>query len=422
MSNSPVQAVRGMNDILPDEAGLWLWFEDEVRDWLEGYGYRNIRMPLLEQTALFKRAIGEVTDIVEKEMYSFEDSLNGDQLTLRPEGTASCVRAALQHNLLYNAPQRLWYAGPMFRHERPQKGRYRQFHQIGVEALGFAGPDIDAEQIIMCARLWRKLGLRDVALQLNTLGDAASRQRHREKLIAYFERHQDTLDADAQRRLYSNPLRILDSKNPAMQALVEGAPKLLDELEDDALAHFDAVQAILRRHDIAFEINPRLVRGLDYYNRTVFEWVTTRLGAQGTICAGGRFDGLIEQIGGKPAPACGFAMGIERLLALLQEDGMQNPPLPPDVYLVHQGEAADALASVTAEALRDAGLRVLLHCGGGSFKAQMKKADSSGAACAVIIGDDEAAAGAATLKPLRGGEQQRVGGADLPQRIRELIK
>jgi len=422
MSNSPVQAVRGMNDILPDEAGLWLWFEDEVRDWLEGYGYRNIRMPLLEQTALFKRAIGEVTDIVEKEMYSFEDSLNGDQLTLRPEGTASCVRAALQHNLLYNAPQRLWYAGPMFRHERPQKGRYRQFHQIGVEALGFAGPDIDAEQIIMCARLWRKLGLRDVALQLNTLGDAASRQRHREKLIAYFERHQDTLDADAQRRLYSNPLRILDSKNPAMQALVEGAPKLLDELEDDALAHFDAVQAILRRHDIAFEINPRLVRGLDYYNRTVFEWVTTRLGAQGTICAGGRFDGLIEQIGGKPAPACGFAMGIERLLALLQEDGMQNPPLPLDVYLVHQGEAADALASVTAEALRDAGLRVLLHCGGGSFKAQMKKADSSGAACAVIIGDDEAAAGAATLKPLRGGEQQRVGVADLPQRIRELIK
>ena len=417
MSNSPVQAVRGMNDILPDEAGLWLWFEDEVRDWLEGYGYRNIRMPLLEQTALFKRAIGEVTDIVEKEMYSFEDSLNGDQLTLRPEGTASCVRAALQHNLLYNAPQRLWYAGSMFRHERPQKGRYRQFHQIGVEALGFAGPDIDAEQIIMCARLWRKLGLRDVALQVNTLGDAASRQRHREKLIAYFEQNKDALDADAQRRLYSNPLRILDSKNPAMQALVEGAPKLLDELEDDALAHFDAVQAILRRHDIAFEINPRLVRGLDYYNRTVFEWVTTRLGAQGTICAGGRFDGLIEQIGGKPAPACGFAMGIERLLALLQEDGMQNPPLPLDVYLVHQGEAADALASVTAEALRDAGLRVLLHCGGGSFKAQMKKADSSGAACAVIIGDDEAAASAATLKPLRGGAQQLVALADLAQQI-----
>ena len=417
MSNSPVQAVRGMNDILPDEAGLWLWFEDEVRDWLEGYGYRNIRMPLLEQTALFKRAIGEVTDIVEKEMYSFEDSLNGDQLTLRPEGTASCVRAALQHNLLYNAPQRLWYAGPMFRHERPQKGRYRQFHQIGVEALGFAGPDIDAEQIIMCARLWRKLGLRDVALQLNTLGDAASRQRHREKLIAYFEQHKDLLDADAQRRLYSNPLRILDSKNPAMQELVEGAPKLMNELEEEAIQHFEAVQAILHRHDIAFEINPRLVRGLDYYNRTVFEWVTTRLGAQGTICAGGRFDGLIEQIGGKPAPACGFAMGIERLLALLQEDGMQSPPAVPDVYLAHQGEAADVLASTVAEALRDAGLKVVLHCGGGSFKAQMKKADSSGAACAVIIGDDEAATNAAMLKPLRGGAQQRVALADLAQQI-----
>jgi len=417
MNNSPVQAVRGMNDILPDEAGLWLWFEEVMRDWLGSYGYRNIRMPLLEPTALFKRAIGEVTDIVEKEMYSFEDSLNGDQLTLRPEGTASCVRAALQHNLLYNAPQRLWYAGPMFRHERPQKGRYRQFHQVGVEALGFAGPDIDAEQIVMCARLWRKLGLRDVALQINTLGDAAARQRHREKLIAYFEQHREALDADAQRRLHSNPLRILDSKNPAMQALVEGAPKLMDELEAEALAHFDAVQSILRRHDIAFKINPRLVRGLDYYNRTVFEWVTTRLGAQGTICAGGRFDGLIGQIGGKPAPACGFAMGIERLLALLQEDGMQSPPAAPDVYLAHQGETADVLAGTVAEALRDAGLKVVLHCGGGSFKAQMKKADSSGAACAVIIGDDEAAASAATLKPLRGGAQQLVALADLAQQI-----
>ncbi|GAB1232535.1 histidine--tRNA ligase [Ferrigenium sp. UT5] len=418
-----MQAVRGMNDILPDEAGLWLWFEEVVRDWLEGYGYRNIRMPLLEQTALFKRAIGEVTDIVEKEMYSFEDSLNGDQLTLRPEGTASCVRAALQHNLLYNAPQRLWYAGPMFRHERPQKGRYRQFHQIGVEALGFAGPDIDAEQIVMCARLWKRLGIRDVGLQLNSLGDAASRQRHREKLIAYFEQHKDVLDADAQRRLYSNPLRILDSKNPAMQELVNTAPQLMNELEGDAIRHFEAVQSILQRHGIAFEINPRLVRGLDYYNRTVFEWVTTRLGAQGTICAGGRFDGLIGQIGGKPAPACGFAMGIERLLALLQDDGMSPPAAALHVYLVHQGEAADALASGVAETLRDAGLKVALHCGGGSFKAQMKKADGSGAACAVIIGDDEAVAHTATLKPLRGGgEQQRVAVAELPQRIGELIK
>ena len=423
MSNETLQAVKGMNDILPDEAGLWLWFEDTVRDWLEGYGYRNIRMPLVEPTALFKRAIGEVTDIVEKEMYSFEDSLNGDQLTLRPEGTASCVRAVLQHNLLYNAPQRLYYGGPMFRHERPQKGRYRQFHQIGVEALGFAGPDIDAEQIVMCARLWRKLGIRDVALQINTLGDAASRHRHREKLIAYFEQHKDILDADAQRRLYSNPLRILDTKNPVMQELVSSAPKLMDELEQEALQHFEAVQAILKRHGIAFEINPRLVRGLDYYNRTVFEWVTTRLGAQGTICAGGRFDGLIGQIGGKPAAACGFAMGVERLLALLQEDGMQNPAVPLDVYVVHQGEQAQNLAWRVAEELRDGGLRVLLHCGGGSFKSQMKKADGSAAASAVIIGDDEVAANAIILKPLRsGGEQQRVGLQDLQQKIRELIK
>jgi histidyl-tRNA synthetase len=423
MSKETLQAVKGMNDILPDEAGLWLWFEDTVRDWLEAYGYRNIRMPLVEPTGLFKRAIGEVTDIVEKEMYSFEDSLNGDHLTLRPEGTASCVRAVLQHNLLYNAPQRLWYSGPMFRHERPQKGRYRQFHQIGVEALGFGGPDIDAEQIVMCARLWQKLGIRDVALQLNTLGDSAARHRHREKLIAYFEQHKDLLDADAQRRLHSNPLRILDTKNPAMQDLVAAAPKLMDELDDEAIAHFDAVQAILKRHGIAYEINPRLVRGLDYYNRTVFEWVTTRLGAQGTICAGGRYDGLIEQIGGKPAPAMGFAMGVERLLALVQEDGMQTPPASLDVYVVHQGEQASAFATLVAERLRDEGLRVLLHCGGGSFKSQMKKADGSGAAYAVIIGDDEAAANEITLKPMRGGgEQGRVGVADLAQRIKELTR
>ncbi len=422
MSNPALQAVKGMNDILPDEAGLWLWFEEIVREWLAGYGYRNIRMPLLEPTALFKRAIGEVTDIVEKEMYSFTDELNGDELTLRPEGTASCVRAVLEHNLLYNAPQRLWYSGPMFRHERPQKGRYRQFHQIGVEALGFSGPDIDAEMILMCARLWRKLGIRDVSLQINTLGDTAARQRHREKLIAYFERHQDKLDADATRRLHSNPLRILDSKNPAMQDLIADAPRLMDELDEEAQQHFEAVQEILRRHNVAYEINPRLVRGLDYYNRTVFEWVTTRLGAQGTICAGGRFDGLIGQIGGKPQPACGFAMGIERLLALLQEDGMENPPAPLDVYVVHQGEQADAIAHVVAEELRDAGLKVLLHCGGGSFKSQMKKADGSNATCAVIIGDDEAIARQATLKPLRGGEQTRVTLEELAQKIHQLVK
>jgi histidyl-tRNA synthetase len=422
MSNETLQAVRGMNDILPDEAELWLWFEEVVRDWLNSYGYRNIRMPLLEPTSLFKRAIGEVTDIVEKEMYSFEDSLNGDQLTLRPEGTASCVRAVLQHNLLYNAPQRLYYSGQMFRHERPQKGRYRQFHQIGVEALGFAGPDIDAEQILMCARLWKKLGIRDVTLQLNTLGDAASRLRHRAKLIAYFEQHTELLDGEATRRLHTNPLRILDSKNPAMQEMIAGAPKLMDELDEEAIQHFAAVQNTLKQHGVAYEINPRLVRGLDYYNRTVFEWVTTRLGAQGTICAGGRYDGLIEQIGGKAAPAMGFAMGVERLLALLQDDGMVLPKPAVDVYLVHQGELASQLASKVAEQLRDANLCVVMHCGGGSFKSQMKKADASGAVVAVVIGDDEAQANQASVKPMQGGEQVKVSVEQLSATIQKFIK
>ncbi len=406
--NETLQAVRGMNDILPDEAEQWLWFEDVLRDWLHSYGYRNIRMPLVEPTALFKRAIGEVTDIVEKEMYSFADALNGDLLTLRPEGTASCVRAVLQHNLLYNAPQRLYYSGQMFRHERPQKGRYRQFHQIGVEALGFAGPDIDVEQILMCARLWKKLGLRDVTLQMNTLGDLDARQRHRAKLISYFERHKDALDTDAQRRLYTNPLRILDSKNPALQTLINAAPNLMDELDTEALKHFDQVQTQLRHHGIAFDINPRLVRGLDYYNRTVFEWVTARLGAQGTVCAGGRYDGLIEQIGGKPAPAFGFAMGMERLLSLMQEDGTAPPERALDVYVVHQGENSAHFASRVAEQLRDANLRVILHCGAGNFKAQMKKADASGARFSVIIGDDEVQAGEVSIKPMQGGEQVRV--------------
>jgi len=423
MSSNPIlQAVRGMNDILPEEAGLWFWFEDTVREWLEGYGYRNIRMPLLEHVALFKRAIGEVTDIVEKEMYSFEDRLNGDQLTLRPEGTASCVRAALQHNLLYNAPQRLYYSGAMFRHERPQKGRYRQFHQVGVEALGFAGPDIDAEHVLMCARLWGKLGLSDITLQINTLGDVASRQRHRKKLIAYLEQHADALDADAIRRLHSNPLRILDSKNPAMQALILAAPSLMEEMEEDALKHFETVQKTLRRHEIAFEINPRLVRGLDYYNRTVFEWTTTRLGAQGTICAGGRFDGLIEQMGGKPTPATGFAIGIERILSLLQDDGMIVPRVSLDAYVVHQGEMAGEMAGLLAEGLRDQGLSALLDCGGGSFKSQMKRADASGASFAVILGDNEASTGLATLKSLRGGEQVSVPVDELSEKIKQLTK
>ncbi|HTN94305.1 MAG TPA: histidine--tRNA ligase [Gallionella sp.] len=421
-SNETLQAVRGMNDILPDEAGMWLWFEEVVRDWLHSYGYRNIRMPLVEPTDLFKRAIGEVTDIVEKEMYSFADALNGDQLTLRPEGTASCVRAVLQHNLLYNAPQRLYYSGQMFRHERPQKGRYRQFHQFGVEALGFAGPDIDAEHVLMCARLWNQLGLGDVTLQLNTLGDAGARLRHRAKLVAHFEQHKEVLDADATRRLHSNPLRILDSKNPAMQELIASAPKLMDELEEDALKHFDGVQAILKRHEVPFEINPRLVRGLDYYNRTVTEWVTTRLGAQGTICAGGRYDGLVEQIGGGSVPATGFAMGIERLLALLQEDGMALPKHELDVYVVHQGELAGQLASRVAELLRDDRKRVVLHCGGGSFKSQMKKADASGARVAVVIGDDEAQTNEVGIKPMQGGEQERVSVRDLTSTINKYFK
>jgi histidyl-tRNA synthetase len=407
MSNL-IQSVRGMNDCLPDQTDTWQGFEAIVRDWLRRYGYREIRTPILEQTGLFKRAIGEVTDIVEKEMYTFVDELNGESLALRPEGTASSVRAVIQHNLLYDGGKRLWYAGPMFRHERPQKGRYRQFHQVGVEALGFAGPDVDAELIIMCADLWRSLGIAP-ALQLNTLGDIESRHRHRARLIAHFEAHLDVLDEDARRRLHSNPLRILDSKNPAMQELIEAAPKLMDELEDEAIAHFESLQALLRGNGIDFEINPRLVRGLDYYNRTVFEWVTDQLGAQGTVCAGGRYDGLIEQLGGKPAPAAGFAMGIERLLALIEAGGRPIAVAVPDVYIVHAGEAASAWAWQVAGALRAAGLAALMHCGGGSFKSQMKKADASRARFAVILGDDEAAAQELTLKPLReAAEQVRV--------------
>ncbi|NMG64843.1 histidine--tRNA ligase [Azoarcus indigens] len=418
-----LQALRGMNDILPDEAETWEHFEDIVRDWLKSYGYRPIRMPIVEPTPLFKRAIGEVTDIVEKEMYSFEDALNGEHLTLRPEGTASCVRAAIQHNLIAGSgPQRLYYHGPMFRHERPQKGRYRQFHQIGVEALGFAGPDIDAEHIIMCARLWDDLGLEDVSLELNSLGSAEERALHRAALIAYLEQHVDRLDEDGRRRLYTNPLRILDTKNPELQQIVEQAPKLADYLGEESLTHFAAVQTLVKDAGIPFRVNHRLVRGLDYYNRTVFEWVTTRLGAQGTICAGGRYDGLVAQLGGKPQPAAGFAMGVERLLALWQESGGEAEKVQPDVYLVHQGEAAMRLAFRAAEALRGHGFAALLHCGGGSFKSQMKKADASAAAVAVIIGEDEAAAGEVGVKPLRGaGAQQRVSLEGLPEAVADLL-
>ncbi|KAB2927812.1 MAG: histidine--tRNA ligase [Dechloromonas sp.] len=405
-----LQAVRGMNDILPDEAAFWELFEDTVRSWLKGYGYRPIRMPIVEPTPLFKRAIGEVTDIVEKEMYSFIDGLNGEALTLRPEGTAGCVRAVIEHNLAARQTQRLYYIGQMFRHERPQKGRYRQFHQVGVETFGIAGPDIDAELILMGARLWADLGLDGIELQLNSLGQLEERAQHRAALIAYFEEHAELLDEDAKRRLYTNPLRILDTKNPALQDLCAAAPKLIDYLGAESLAHFEGVQRVLRDAGVPFTINPRLVRGLDYYNLTVFEWVTDKLGAQGTVCAGGRYDGLVEQLGGKPTPACGFAMGVERLIALIKDSGGEPAAPAPDVYLVHQGEAAGRLAFRVAEGLRDQGIDVLLHCGGGSFKSQMKKADGSGAAFAVIIGDDEAATGEAQLKCLReeGVAQQKI--------------
>ncbi len=417
-----LQAVRGMNDILPDDAEVWEQFEDIVRNWLHSYGYRPIRMPIVEPTPLFKRAIGEVTDIVEKEMYSFEDALNGEHLTLRPEGTASCVRAAIQHNLLFGNPRRLYYHGPMFRHERPQKGRYRQFHQVGVEALGYEGPDIDAEHILMCARLWDDLGLDDVRLEINSLGSSEERATHRAALITYLEQHKDRLDEDGLRRLYSNPLRILDTKNPDLQGIVEAAPRLADFLGDESLKHFDGVQTLLKDAGMPYRINHRLVRGLDYYNRTVFEWVTTRLGAQGTICAGGRYDGLVAQLGGKPAPAAGFAMGVERLLALWQECGGEAERVVPDVYVVHAGEAAQRAAFRVAEALRGTGFSVTLHCGGGGFKSQMKRADASGAPFAVVIGDDEAAAGEVSLKPLRdGSEQIRVPMDALPETLADRL-
>ena len=417
-----IQAIRGMNDILPDEAELWEEFEDTVRDWLRAYAYRPIRMPLVEPTPLFARAIGSSTDIVEKEMYSFTDSLNGELLTLRPEGTAGCVRAVLQHNLLYDGAKRLYYQGPMFRHERPQKGRYRQFHQVGVEALGFAGPDIDAEQILMCQRLWDDLGLTDIRLELNSLGQIEERQRHRADLVAYLEEHAETLDADAKRRLHSNPLRILDTKNPALQEIVEAAPKLIEYLGEASLAHFAGVQALLKDAGIPYRINPRLVRGLDYYNLTVFEWVTDRLGSQGTVCAGGRYDGLIGQLGGKPQPACGFALGVERLLALWSEQGRVSASVAPDIYVVHQGEQAFRFAFRVAEALRSGGFSVQLHCGGGSFKTQMKRADASAAHLAVIIGDIEAAANEVTLKPLRNAvEQRRVSFEHLAETVGGLL-
>ena len=397
----PLQAVKGMNDILPPESARWEWFEDTVRALMRRYAYLNIRVPIVEHTPLFVRGLGEVTDIVEREMYSFTDSMNGDALTLRPEGTAGVVRAAVEHSMLYDGGKRLFYIGPMFRHERPQRGRYRQFHQVGVEALGYAGPEVDAEVILMCRALWRDLGLNDVRLEINSLGGAEERRAHRAELITYLEAHQDQLDADALRRLHSNPLRILVSKNPAMQALNEAAPKLLDFLGAASLAHFNGLRAMLDAAGQPYRINPRLVRGMDYYNLTVFEWVTDRLGAQGTVCGGGRYDGLVELIGGKPAPGIGWGMGIERVLDLLQQSGVTVPAPVPDAYAVVPDAAAMPTAMATVEALRAAGVAVQLHAGGGSMKSQFKKADASQARFALVFGADEMAQGQVAVKALR---------------------
>ncbi|MEH6543069.1 MAG: histidine--tRNA ligase [Porticoccaceae bacterium] len=406
-----IQSLRGMNDLLPDQSPVWQYLESSVARHLQSYGYREIRFPILETTELFKRSIGEVTDIVEKEMYSFPDR-HDESVTLRPEGTAGCVRACTQNGLLYNQIQRLWYCGPMFRYERPQKGRLRQFHQIGAEVFGLDGPDIDAEILVMTDRLWRELGIRDqVTLQLNSLGDSASRASYRAALLEYLEQHRDALDADSLRRLDSNPLRILDSKVEQTQVIVANAPVLLDYLDEESREHFDALCALLDSMAVSYEINPRLVRGLDYYGKTVFEWVTDSLGAQGTICAGGRYDGLVEQLGGKPTPAIGFGMGEERLALLLDAAGAVPDSIARqlDVYLLAVGDVA-AQALSLGEQLHQAcgGLRIQRHCGGGSVKSQMKKADKSGAEIALILGEDEVAAGQVTVKYLRGQAEQQT--------------
>ncbi len=409
-----IRSIRGMNDILPEVTPYWQVIETILKDVLAGYGYQEIRFPIVEKTELFKRSIGEVTDIVEKEMYTFEDR-NGDSLTLRPEGTAGCVRAAMENGLL-NQTQRLWYMGPMFRHERPQKGRYRQFHQIGVEAYGFNGPDIDAEMIMLTARLWKVLGLKGVTLQINSLGSTEARLAYREVLIAYFEQHQSELDEDSQRRLHSNPLRILDSKNPEMQALNDAAPKLIDYLDEESKQHFEQLCQILDSVGIAYEINPRLVRGLDYYGKTVFEWVTDQLGSQGTVCAGGRYDGLVAQLGGKEATAIGFAIGLERLVALLEATDALPETKQTDAYLVAVGEQAMAQAALLTERLRDElpGIRLISHCGGGSFKSQFKRADRSGARWTLILGDEEVSNQTIGIKTMATGEQQTIKWAELP--------
>ena len=400
--------VKGMNDILPPHSARWEWLEDKVRSVMSRYAYRNVRLPIVEPTALFVRGLGEVTDIVEKEMYSFEDRLNGEQLTLRPEGTAGLVRAVVEHNLLYEGGKRLYYMGPMFRHERPQRGRYRQFHQIGAEVLGFGGPEVDAELILLAHHLWQALGLEEVRLELNSLGQPDERLAHRAALIAHFESHKDVLDEEAKRRLHSNPLRILDTKNPAMQGVVASAPRLLDFLGEASLAHFNAVKAILDANGIAYSINPRLVRGMDYYNLTVFEFITTRLGSQGTICGGGRYDYLIEQVGGKPSPAVGWALGVERVLELIQEQGDALPDWAPDVYAIVPESAALPVATQVLQSLRNRGVSAQMHAGTGegmgSMKSQFKRADASGARFALVFGAEELAQGRVSIKSLRDGE------------------
>jgi histidyl-tRNA synthetase len=408
MANN-IQAIRGMHDVLPDQTPLWQYAEKIIREVLSGYGYAEIRLPIVEKTELFKRSIGEVTDIVEKEMYTFDDR-NGDSLTLRPEGTAGCLRACLEHGLLHNQVHRLWYYGPMYRHERPQKGRYRQFIQLGVETYGMSAPDIDAELILLMDRLWKRLGIREkVSLQLNSLGTIAERLVYRESLVSYFQQHLDKLDEDSLRRLNTNPLRILDTKNPAMKEVVANAPELMAHLGEESVAHFKAISTVLDNIGIGYEINTRLVRGLDYYSKTVFEWVTTELGSQGTVCAGGRYDGLIEQLGGKANHAVGFAMGMERLLALMETLDLPVQPSV-DVYLIRVGEQAERQGIYFAEAIRNQvnSIKLQVDCVGGSFKSQFKKADKSGASYALILGDDEASRGEVSIKSLRDQQEQQV--------------
>ena len=419
-----IQAIRGMHDILPEQTPRWQGVEQTFRRVLPAYGYQEIRLPIVEKTELFKRSIGEVTDIVEKEMYTFDDR-NGDSLTLRPEGTAGCLRACLEHGLLHQPQQRLWYMGPMFRHERPQKGRYRQFQQMGLEAYGMEGPDIDAEVILLSLRLWKELGLaRKLELRLNSLGTAEERLAYREKLVAYFRANFDALDEDSRRRLETNPLRILDSKNPALAEVVRAAPALSEYLEDESRAHFQGLTDALDAAGVAYTLDPRLVRGLDYYSRTVFEWVTRELGAQGTVCAGGRYDGLVAQLGGKASHAVGFALGMERLIDLLDEPERYDQAARPHAYLIRVGELAERQGAVLAERLRDAlpGLRLISHCGGGSFKSQFKRADKSGAAVALILGEDEARQGLVGVKPLRGdGEQASLQQSALADHLQSII-